>query len=447
MKPKNKFQKQVVEASKTLPKLTKKQIEWGYDNAIQYVGQRSKKGVIICTKCSHKWQGEGELINTLLGCECPNCKSKLIVKTSQKRTFDDSYYMTVITAHKGYQVIRTIMLSYKTVVGQLPEYSHSEVMQRWIAPDGKHCTFARLRQTMGTMYYDSWIFYTPLELRNENANNKYCINIYDRIDVGEIYPRQKLIPELKRTGIKKTFYGQKPLKLFRTLLTDSRVETLLKTGQTKLLERLLDMGWQRSIDNYWASLRICLRNKYTVSDATMWCDYIDLLRFFGKDLHNAKYVCPDNLKAEHDRYVKKKREVQEQERWENNRKKALENEALFREMRSKFFGICFSDNLIQVRVLESVEEIIQEADTMRHCLFTNNYHLRADSLILSAYTNDKKLETIEISISELKILQCRGLRNQQTEYHDQIVSLVNQNISLIQKRLYNRKIRLCRFLI
>ena len=436
MKPKNKFQKQVVEASKTLPKLTDTQIKWGYDNAIQYVGQRTKKGVITCAKCSHKWQGMGELINTLLGCECPNCKSKLIVKTSQKRAFDDSYYMTVITAHKGYQVIRTIMLSYKTVIGQLPGYSHWEVMQRWIAPDGKHCTFARLRRTMGTMYCDSWIFHTPLELRSENANNKYCINIYDRIDVGEIYPRQKLIPELKRTGVKKAFYGQKPLKLFRILLTDSRVETLLKTGQIKLLKRLLDMGWQRNIDNYWASLRICMRNKYTVSDATMWCDYIDLLRFFGKDLHNARYVCPANLKAEHDRYVQKKRTWQKQQDRIKVREKAIKDEAEFKEMKSRFFGCEFSDGFIHVRVLESVEEIIQEADTMRHCLFTNNYHLRADSLILSAYTNDNtKLETIEISLSELKILQCRGLRNQKTEYHDQIVSLVNQNISLIQKRL------------
>lgn len=98
MKPKNKFQKQIVEVSKTLPAITQEQIQWGYDNAIQYVGQRTKKGKITCTKCAHSWQGHGELINTLLGCDCPNCKSKLIVKTSQKQTQSDNYYMTIITA-------------------------------------------------------------------------------------------------------------------------------------------------------------------------------------------------------------------------------------------------------------------------------------------------------------------------------------------------------------
>jgi len=429
MKPKNKLQQRVVEVSKTLPKITKAQIQWGYDNVIQYVGQRNKKGIITCTKCSHSSQGMGELANTLLGYECPNCKTKLIVKTSQKRTFDDSYYMTVITAHKGYQVIRTIMLSYKTKVGQLPEYSHSEVMQRWIAPDGKHCTFARLRQTMGTSYYDSWIFYTPLELRSENANNKYCINIYDRIDVGEIYPRQKLIPELKRTDIKKAYYGQKPLNLFRTLLTDSRVETLLKTGQTKLLERLLDMGWQQSIDKYWASIRICIRNGYKINDAISWCDYIDLLRFFGKDLHNAKYVCPADLKAEHDRYVIKKAKADAQAEIE----KQIEKEAEFREAKAKFFGLAFSDGLVSVRVLESIAEIITEGKVMKHCVA--GYHSKKDSLILSACVNGKKTETIEVSISQLRVIQSRGVCNKNTEYHDRIVNLVNQNIPLIEKRL------------
>lgn len=48
MKPKNKFQARIVDASKTLPKLTKTQIQWGYNNVIQYVGRRTDKGVITC---------------------------------------------------------------------------------------------------------------------------------------------------------------------------------------------------------------------------------------------------------------------------------------------------------------------------------------------------------------------------------------------------------------
>lgn len=421
MKPKNKFQQQVVEASKTLPAITNEQIQWGYDNAIEYLGYRSKKGIMTCSKCGHSWQGEGELITTILGCDCPNCKSNLTVKATAKRTFNDSYYMTVIDAHKGYQVVRTIMLGYTSKIGEQPKYSASEVMQRWIAPDGKYCTFAKLRQTMGTMYYDSWIFHTPLELRPE-------IDVYNRIYIGAVYPKQKLIPELKRTGYKKALYNQKPLDLFRILLTDSKAETLIKTKQAKLLKHILDSGW-KNIDNYWQSIRICIRNRYKIKDATLWCDYIDLLRFFGKDLHNAKYVCPDNLKAEHDRYVIKKAKADAQLEIE----KQLTKEDSFREAKAKFFGLIFSDGLINVRVLESVAEIITEGKVMHHCV--GSYHSKDDSLILSACIDGKRIETIEVSISKLKVIQSRGVCNKNTKFHNQIINLVEQNIPLIEERL------------
>lgn len=429
MKPKNKFQQRIVEASKSLPKLTQKQIQWGYANTIEHIGRRTEKGMITCTKCGHSWQGYGELINTLCGCDCPNCKADLKILTTKKQVFDGSYYMTIITAHKGYQVLRTVMVKCFAKVGKLPEYTHSEVMQRWIAPDGKHCTFARLRQTMGTCYYDLWLFHTPLELRDENSNNKFCINVYDRIGIGEVYPTQKLIPELKRTGLKKEHYGQKPLNLFRLLLNDSRAETLMKTGNTKLLKRIMDSGWTLSIDNYWASVRISIRNGYKINDAIMWLDYIDMLRFFGKDLHNAKYVCPTDLKAEHDRYVAKKAKADALLAIE----KQLAKEAEYRQAKEKFFGLFFSDGLISIRVLESVEAIIAEGKAMHHCVA--GYHSKADSLILSACIDGQRIETIEISISQLKVIQSRGVCNKNTKHHDRIIQLVEQNIPLIENRL------------
>lgn len=421
MKAKNKFQQQIVEASKTLPAITKTQAQWGYDNAIEHIGRRTDKGTITCTKCGHSWQGTGYLVDTLTDCICPNCKARLTVKTTKKRVFNGSYYMTVVTAHKGYQVLRTVMIKSVGKVGKPCEYTHSEVMQRWIAPSGKHCTFAKLRQTMGTMYYDSWIFHTDMELRQEN-------DVYNRISTGEIYPRLKLIPEIKRTGFKNSFYGQKPLDMFRTLLTDSRSETLLKTDYTNLLERIMDMGWKK-IENYWQSIRICIRNGYKIEDATLWCDYIDNLRFFGKDLYNAKYVCPTNLHAEHDRYMRKKAKADAQAELE----KQLEKEAEYREAKAKFFGLVFSDGLISVRVLESVADIVLEGKLMHHCV--GSYHSKTDSLILSACIDGQRIETIEVSLSQLKVIQSRGVCNKNTEHHSRIINLVESNIPLIEERL------------
>ena len=427
MKPQNKFQQQVVEASRTLPALTDKQIQWGYDNAIDHIGQRTEKGVVTCTKCGHSWQGGGHLLNTMLGNECPHCKAKLKVETTKKRIFNTRWYMTIITTHEGFQVVRTVMLLCSAKVGEPAKYDYSEVMQRWIAPNGKYCTFAKLRQTMGTCYYDSWIFHSDMELRKE-PNDKYSINVYNQIYTGAVYPRMKFIPEIKRTGVKKAFYGQKPLELFRTLLTDPRAETLMKTGYQKLLKRLMDSDWKK-IDNYWSAIRICIRNGYKINDATLWCDYIDFLRFFGKDLHNAKYVCPADLKAAHDRYMTKKAKANEEKEIEELKEKETE----FTVSKGRFFGLIFSDGVITVRVLESVRDIKTEGKAMHHCV--GSYYSKEDSLILSATINGKRIETVEVSISKLSVIQCRGACNKITKYHSQIVELVGQNMPLIQKRI------------
>lgn len=428
MKPQNKFQKAVIEASKTLPKLTKAQIEWGYDNVIEPIGHRTEKGVMTCTKCGHKWEGTGYLASVLTDCKCPKCNAKLKVETTKKRNFKNLYYMTIITAHKGYQVLRSVVLSYSAKVGQTAKYDYSEVMERWIAPDGKHCTFARLRQTMGNFYVDSWIYNTPLELRSENPNNKFYLNVYDQIQTGIIYPRMKLIPELKRTGIKKQLFNLHPMNVYKALLKDNRMETLLKAGQVKLFKAFL-IDTSRKIEKYWASIRITIRNNYQVNDATLWFDYIDYLRMFGKDLHNAKYVCPSDLRKEHDRYMDKKAKADA----EKEMQKLREKEEAFRQAKGKFFGLMFTDGNIHVRVLESIEEIVLEGKIMHHCV--GSYHSKADSLILSASVNGKKMETIELSISKLQVIQSRGVCNTNTDYHEQILQLVNRNIPLIQQRL------------
>jgi len=428
MKPQNKFQSQVVEASKSLPKLTQEQIQWGYENGIDHIGHRTEKGVMTCTKCGHSWQGAGYLVSILTDCNCPNCKTKLNVETTKKRIFESRYYMTVTSAHKGYQILRTVMLVCLAKVGETAKYSHSEVMQRWIDKSGKHCTFAKLRQTMGNCYIDAWINNSDLELRSENTHNKFCINVYDSIQTGVVYPRMKLIPELKRIGYKKGFYGQKPLELFRLLLTDCKAETLMKTGYTNLMKRIMNSGW-KNIDSYWPSIRIAIRNGYKIKDATMWCDYIDFLRFFGKDLHNAKYVCPADLKAEHDRYMTKKAKADAQIAIE----KQIQKEIDFRAIKAKFFGLIFSDGILSVRVLESVQEIIAEGKAMHHCV--GGYATKEDSLILSATINGKRIETIEVSISKLKVIQCRGVCNKNTKHHSKIISLVENNMPLIEQQL------------
>ena len=125
----------------------------------------------------------------------------------------------------------------------------------------------------------------------------------------------------------------------------------------------------------------------------------------------------------------------ERERIEKQKHKALENEQRFQELKGKFFGIAFTDGTIQVRVLESVLDFLEEGTAMHHCVYPNEYYLKPNSLILSATINGKRVETIEVSLKTLKVLQSRGVCNKNTEYHDRIIELVNKNKRLIRKRM------------
>ena len=82
-----------------------------------------------------------------------------------------------------------------------------------------------------------------------------------------------------------------------------------------------------------------------------------------------------------------------------------------------------------------MQEHLEEGVSMHHCVFSNAYYLKEDSLILSATIEGKRIETIEVSLRTLEVVQSRGVCNKNTEYHEQIVNLVNSNRGLISRRM------------
>lgn len=160
-----------------------------------------------------------------------------------------------------------------------------------------------------------------------------------------------------------------------------------------------------------------------------------MLRRLGKDTHNAHFVCSEDLQVAHNSAQQKLQAQREKEAEAQRRQKAIENEERFQALKAPFFGIAFSDGTIQIRVLESVQEYIEEGQALHHCVFANEYHLKEQSFILSAHIEGKRIETIEISLETMKVIQCRGLMNQNTESHERILELVHQNMKQIQSRV------------
>ena len=142
-----------------------------------------------------------------------------------------------------------------------------------------------------------------------------------------------------------------------------------------------------------------------------------------------------DLKAEHDRLVEKKRTQREREQLAERRQEAVKHEKEYRKLKGCFFGIAFTDGTLNIRVLESVAEFAEEGTAMHHCVWAGNYYLKKDSLILSATIDGKRIETVEVSLQTFEVVQSRGVCNGNTEYHDRIIKLVNDNISLIRQRM------------
>ena len=424
MKPRTHIQQEVAHLSKRLPRLTATQKAYAFRHCFKHYAIKRADGTNICTECGHSWKSDHDFADTLCGCTCPHCGMQLEALRTRKSVFSENEYFSIVTTSKQYQVIRFFFVKSRYKAGQAAEYSIYEVVQRWISPDGKTTTVARLRG-MSMLYYDQWSEYSDMEVRKNNRLHAY--------DIAPVctYPRQRFIPKLKRNGFKGDYHNTLPYDLFTAILSDSRAETLLKAGQYAMLRHYIrssfDMG------RYWASVKICIRNGYTISDGSMWRDTIDLLRHFGKDTNSPKYVCPADLKAEHDKLVAKRNLQRERERTEQQRRKAIEDEKNYLKAKGIFFGLVFSDSLICIKVIESVEEMAEEGRMMHHCV--GGYHNKANSLILSATIDGKRIETIEVSLKTLKVVQSRGVCNSNTEYHDRIIRLVEDNAGLIRQRM------------
>ena len=420
MKPRNKFEQAVLAQSKHLRPITKAQRQWAFRECIDHYAYRLPKGKTTCMDCGHSWQ----MIEPTERCTCPQCGADLEVITTRARKLKQRQYFTVMTTSGGYQVLRMYLLIAGMEKGYQATSSVMEIGQYWWDERGRQSIVA-VQRTMGH-YIDSFAYYLPMAIRRDNE-------AYHFVARCPLCPKVKLSDTLKRNGFEGKCYGIAPTSLIPALLTDSRAETLLKAGRNEHLAYFLSRP--RNWDAYWPAYKITLRRSYDITDIALWCDYVDMLRRLGKDAHNAHFVCPEDLLQAHDTAQRKLQAQREKEAEAQRRQKAIENEERFQALKAPFFGIAFTDGTIQVRVLESVQEYIEEGQALHHCVFTNEYHLKEKSLILSASIDGKPIETIEVSLETMEVLQCRGLMNQNTEYHERIIELVHQNMKQIQSRV------------
>ena len=429
MKPRNKFEKAVLAQSKKLRPITKAQMKWAFRECIDHYANRLPKGRTTCMDCGHSWMMEEQAER----CTCPKCGARLKVVTSYVRKVRQKQYFTVLTTCGEYQVLRMYLLFVEMEKGCKADPYALEIGQYWWNKDGRTAVVGKQR-IMGR-YLDLFSFASPMAIRQDNI-------AYDHISYSPLYPKFKVTDTLRRNGFKGDFHDIVPTTLIPALLSDSRAETLMKSGNDEHLRYFLTNP--QALDRCWNSYKIAMRNNYDITDISLWCDLLCL-----KDLRNPHFICPTDLKAAHDLYMGKRqaqleRERQQQRReWEAERlereRKRLEEMAEEKDeyirKKAAFLNLVLTDGLIIVKVLQSVDEFYEEGKAMRHCVYTNAYYNKENALILSARIDGQRIETVEVDLRTLKVVQSRGVCNSNTEFHDRIIALVESNAEQIRQRM------------
>ena len=440
MKPRTKIQKEVFELMKKLPPINENQKQWAKENCFPSIGYVCK-GEVWCSHCSKTFIKPIPELGVSVGVEkkarCPYCGKELKLEVGRAKKKELNSYMTIVTTIGGWQVLRHVVI-YKYIYknqmnihAENPNFFICEAVQQWINEEGKSVTVARPRNFAGYSY--NWIYTKEMRIRDISRLYSYEKEYYN-IE-GNVYPIKRVIPILKRNG----YNGYIPETcsmhdVFSAILNNNKAETLIKAKQFKLLEWMVK---RHGINEWmWPSVKIAIRNGYKVDKPDIWHDMLEAMWFLHKDLRNSFFVCPKDVEKAHDEWVAKKRKKQDEDEKKKMLMEARQWEENYKKKVGKFLGIVMKGEGINVRIIQSVAEMAEEGMAMHHCVFSMGYYKKKDSLILSARDEaDNRLETVEVSLSSLKVMQCFGRYNKITPEHNKILELVNKNMGMIAKAM------------
>lgn len=418
MEPRTKKEKQIAQLREKLPlSLSRKQINWAERHIFSAGGFFSRKKA-WCFDCGtiFAYNGKDKVV-------CPHCGRKITLQESGKWSHHEPVYYGVMCVVDGYQVLRSFVIDRQSRKGKPPVYVINECFQLWEGKEGRLYIFAKDRYGFNGWYYDKWNYESNMTLK---PHSYLCYEFG-----GYIYPHSGIASWLRKIGFNINLYRKASCcynDMVTSLLGSNQIECLAKVGQYELFSHYVKYG---KVEHYDSAI-VCNRHGYHISDASIWIDYMDLLEYFHLDTHNPKYICPQDLRAEHDRLFAKKEKIERRLELERKMKEAVKNEAAYKEAKERFFGIAFGSKTIKIAVICSVAEMVVEGEMMHHCV--GGYWNKTDSLILSAKDNEgNRLETIEVSLKTFNVLQSRGVCNQSSPEHENILELMKRNMYRIKE--------------
>lgn len=345
-------------------------------------------------------------------------------------------YVVINQAYKGWQVLRYIRIDRHRNRAKEVSYTTWEVFQFWNKVGEKQILLARQR-TLGP-YIDTFSYSSKLEVR---PNPTYVYEHF--VNVSYTYLYNKSVEGAYRYAAG-YMEEDRLYRWYRFLSCDKFAETIIKL-RPKLAEHMIFNG--RCNKAYINAVRIAMRHNYEIINPSRYFDLIRMLANLKCDLNNPHFVCPEDFEHTHQWAVeasmsedeRRRRKAERTRQLRDMQKKEKQN-ADYTNRCNRFFGVEITDGTISCHVLRSVAEFFEEGTAMHHCVYANEYYAKQNSLILSARINDKRIETVEVDLKQMKVVQCYGACDKFTLYHDRIVNLVNNNMNTIKQCLTSKQI-------
>ena len=398
------------------------------------------KTIHYCSECGGGFEWIGQK-------ECPYCHVKFTDVPHQYQRKEIAYHME-LEAKGDIQLTRIYRVERCTQYGKKSFTDVLEVERIFYAPDGERRVFARGVQGLSP-YYDAFSLWSSITIRREGRNMSWRAKLRYNLSMNTYHInsltqqwKYKNIPEIMKR------YGNNTSAL--RIIAYPWAETMLKVGQEALFRHMVH-NYEIMPKGTEHALKICSRHHYVINDPSLWIDTIALLKYLHMDTHNPKFVCPEDLRALHQKLYQRKCKVDDRRyeramitRRENEMKRKAEQDKKYAEMLNnwqKHFGKLLSLDIagtnLDIRPLQSVDEFKQEGDTMHHCVYAMGYYdynKRPNCLILSAKDGEgKRLATIEYDMKNLTIVQCRAACNRVPERDEEIRGLINSNKATIKK--------------
>lgn len=388
---------------------------------------------LICLECNHQWRPSQLWQEEVIGVSCPSCEKQLKKIKLDNNVLKRIISYSVVQVVDRFQVFRYFSCWKWMYKNKPPEYYFRSLFEEWKDYDKNKSVIVGRNPTWTGDGFQSGDY----EIRF-NRQPVYRNSEFDRFASDINCPGPEFLPRFKKYGLEDTFHNCDYRYLIPAVERSTAIETLFKAKQKELL--YFGVHKDSRHNTYWPQIKIVMRNNYEIKDAGIWYDYLDLLRYFNKDLHSPKFICPKDLHAEHNRFMKKKNEILRLEQIERERLNVIKRQQKLEDAIvqyvarfQNFFDLKFTSGNISIEVLKSIDEFKIEGDELKHCVYTNAYYLKEKSLILSAKVDGARAETIEIDLKNFKVIQSRGLKNDSTRYHDEIVNLIESNISKIKR--------------